>query len=61
MNARQGCVRGVLYSLVHVESAVVPTQTTADGAGTRLNAGSFSAIKGNRKFMKRGFTYIFVF
>lgn len=33
MSARQGCVRGVLYILVHVEGAVVPMQTTA-GAGT---------------------------
>lgn len=61
MSARHGCVGGVLYILVHVEDAVVPMQTTTDGAGTTLNAESFSAIKGNRKFMKRGFMCIFVF
>lgn len=44
---REGCVRGVLYILAHVEGAVVPMQTTAGGAGTRLNAQSFSAIQGN--------------
>lgn len=38
MSARQGCFRGVLYISVHVEGAVVPMQTTADGAGARLNA-----------------------
>lgn len=34
MSARQGCVRRVLYILVHVEGAVVPMQTTAGGART---------------------------